>query len=152
MAIKVKTTAAGNGPATGMQKTPAPTRPAAPDEVTAIRAPTRAGYGMNGDTSRSNTNPGEQNKSILARNMEASVDDDGALERITRQGTARVDDSISGQLRTIAKGNVPDHPAMKSPNKVGAGTYDFDSLPAKLGAQSDDSASRRNAMLKTDGE
>ncbi len=132
MAVQVK--AKGNGPATGMQKTPAPTRPAAPDEVTAIRAPTRAGLGMNGDTSRSNTNPGEQVKSILARNLEASVDDDGALDRIVREGTARVDDTITGQLRTIAKGNVPDHPAMKSPNKVGAGTYDFDTLPAKLGA------------------
>ena len=28
---------------------------------------------------------------------------------------------------------MPDHPAMKSPNAVGAGTYDFDTLPAKLG-------------------
>lgn len=130
MAVQAK--AKGNGPATGMQKTPAPLRPAAPDEVTAIRAPTKPGYGMNGDTSRSNTSPGEQTKSILARNMEASVDDDGALDRITREGTAKVDDSISGQLRTIAKGNVPDHPAMKSPNRQG-GTYDFASLPAKCG-------------------
>jgi hypothetical protein len=119
-----------------MQKTPAPTRPAAPDEVTAVRAPTRPGYGMDGDTSRSNTSPGETVKSILARNLEASVDDDGALARIEREGTAKQDDSVSGQLRTIAKGNVPDHPAMKSPNKVGAGTYDFDTLPAKLGAPS----------------
>ena len=102
-----------------MQKTPAPTRPAAPDEVTAIRAPTKPGYGNERrHVAQQHSRPASKPSPILARNLEASVDDDGALDRITREGTAKVDDSISGQLRTIAKGNVPDHPAMKSPNKT----------------------------------
>jgi hypothetical protein len=131
MAVQAK--AKGNGPATGMQKTPAPTRKAPPDAVTSIRAPTPQGYGENGPhANASRTNPGETVESDLAMNLRESVDDDGALARIVKEGTAKVDDSISGQLRTIAKGNVPDHPAMKSPNRQG-GTYDFDSLPSKIG-------------------
>jgi hypothetical protein len=74
--------AKGNGPNTGMQKNVAPTRPAAPDEITAIRAPTKPGYGMNGDTSRSSTSPGELVQSPLAKNLEASSDSENLLNRI----------------------------------------------------------------------
>ena len=42
MATQVKRSAAGNAPATGMQKSNLP------DDVSTIRSPTGQGYGMNG--------------------------------------------------------------------------------------------------------
>ena len=100
--------AKGNAPATGMQKTPAPTRPAPPDAVDTVRNPSAQSYGENGPANNaSRTNPGEFVESDLGKNMRASVDDDGVLDRIIRDGTAKQDDSVTGQLRTIAAGNVP---------------------------------------------
>jgi hypothetical protein len=87
----------------------------APDEVTNPRSPTGQGYGMNGPhNNASSVAPGQRVISPLGQNLETSVDDGGALDRVIREGTARVDDSIGGQLRKIADGNVPDHPAMAS--------------------------------------
>jgi len=53
-------------------------------------------------------------RSQLGQNLLDSVDDDGVLDRIIQNGTARQDDSITGQLRNIAAGNVPIHPGMSS--------------------------------------
>jgi hypothetical protein len=141
MAYQTKTTAKGNGPNTGAPgPTPAPTRPArpnAPDLVSSIRD-TQGGnaYGQNSPQGNpSSVAPGKQLLSPLAANLKSSVDDD-AIDRVISEGTARQDDFITGQLRQIGDKNVPDHPAMKSPNRAG-GTYDFDSLPAKLGTSAE---------------
>jgi hypothetical protein len=107
--------AKGNAPDTGSPgPTPAPTRPAAPDVISAPRRATAAGYGMNSDSGPVSLSPGMTRQSPLADNLRASVDDDGVLDRVQRQGTARVDDSITSQLRSIGDKNVPDHPAMAS--------------------------------------
>ena len=137
MAIIVKKAAKGDGPNTGMAKQP---RPAAPDQISKIRAPSAQGYGMNDGASNPSSVPPDkiaQTRSPLAANLAASVDDDGALDRVIKEGTTKQADSITGQLRKIAAGNVADHPHMKSPNKTGVGTYDFDSLPQKLGASAE---------------
>jgi len=70
MARQVQTTANGNAADTGTPITPAPTRPQAPD-VTLTRAPTPAGYGMNGDRSRVSVDPGQNVESPLAANLRA---------------------------------------------------------------------------------
>ena len=117
MAIQVK--AKGDHPATGMP------RPIAPDEVSHIRAPGAAGYGMNGPQA-SSVDPAKAVLSPLAHNLKASVDDDGCLDRIIKEGTARQDDTVTGQLRKIASGNVPNHPAMSGASKGGT-------VPGKIG-------------------
>jgi hypothetical protein len=80
---------------------------------------------MNG-VQPSSVEPGKAVRSPLAANLKSSVDDDGVLDRIIRDGTARQDESVTGQLRKIAAGNVPTHPAMKGaapgpkvPGKIG---------------------------------
>jgi hypothetical protein len=126
--------AKGNAPDTGSPgPTPAPTRPAAPDVISRPRAATPAGYGMNSDAGPVSVAPGTTRQSPLADNLRASVDDDGVLDRVQREGTARRDDSITSQLRSIGDKNVPDHPHMKPANSGGApcGT-----IPAKIGASS----------------
>lgn len=127
MAVQAK--APGNGPATGMQKTPAPTKPPAPDIVSQPRKG-GDGFGQNsGMANPSRLNPGETLTSKLGANLRASVDDDGALQHIIEHGTARQDDEVTGQLRKIADGNVPTHPHMsgatagpKIPQKLGDAT------------------------------
>jgi len=126
--------AKGDGPNTASPgPTPAPTRPIAPDVISAPRKATAAGYGMNSDNGPVSLAPGTTRQSPLADNLRASVDDDGVLDRVQREGTARQDDSVTGQLRKIADGNVPNHPHMKPANSGGApcGT-----IPAKIGASS----------------
>ena len=110
MAVQAK--AKGNGPATGMQKTPAP------DAISAPRSGSGQGHGSNGPVGNNpSVEPGKRVLSPLAQNLESSVDDDGCLNRIIREGTARQDDSITSQLRTIADGNVPDAFGMESARK-----------------------------------
>jgi hypothetical protein len=119
MAVQVK--AKGNAPATGMPKTPAP------DAISAPRRGAGQGYGANGPTGNNpSVEPGKSITSPLAANLKASVDDDGVLDRVIKQGTARQDDSVTGQLRKIADSNVPTHPHMsgakpgpKVPGKIG---------------------------------
>lgn len=124
--------AKGNGPNTGAPgPTPAPTRPAAPDVISAPRHATAAGYGMNSDAGPVSLAPGQQRRSPLAENLKASVDDDGCLDRVIREGTARVDNSITGQLRSIADKNVPAHPHMRPANAGGA---PMGTIPNKIGA------------------
>jgi hypothetical protein len=126
MAVQAK--AKGNGPATGMQKTPAP------DAISTPRSGTGQGYATNGPVGNaSSVEPGKRVLSPLAQNLESSVDDDGVLSRVIREGTARQDDSITSQLRKIADGNVPDHPHMKPANSGGAPSG---TIPTKIGASS----------------
>src|ERR1700731_1274588 len=95
--------AKGNAPDTGSPgPPPAPTRPAAPDVISHPRAGIAAGfYGGNADSGPVSLVPGTTRQSPLADNLRASVDDSGELDRIQREGTARQDSSIAGQLRTI---------------------------------------------------
>jgi hypothetical protein len=107
MAIIVKEAAKGNAPNTGAPgPTPAPTRPAPPDMVTNPRAPHGTGYGTNQDAGPASIEPGTTRASALAANMRASVDDDGCLDRIQKNGT-RMDDSINTQLRKVAADPYP---------------------------------------------
>jgi hypothetical protein len=123
MAVQAK--AKGNGPATGMPKTPAP------DAASTPRSPGGQGYGTGGPVGNSpSVEPGKRVLSSLAANLESSVDDDGALAQVIAKGTARVDSEITSQLRDIAPGNVPNGFGMKSPNKAG------ETVPAKIGAAS----------------
>jgi hypothetical protein len=109
MAVQAK----GNAPATGMARTPAP------DVISKPRGGTVAGYGMGGGANNpSSVEPGKAVRSLLGQNLLDSVDDDGVLDHIIQKGTARQDDSITGQLRNIAAGNVPVHPAMASAPKA----------------------------------
>ena len=110
--------AKGNAPATGMPKQP---RPAAPDQISHIRAPSAQGYGMNDGASNPSSVPPTkiaQTISPLAANLKASVDDDGVLNSVIANGT-KLDTEITGQLRKIAPGNVPNHPNMKPANSGG---------------------------------
>ena len=140
MAIKVK--AAGDGPNTGMMKSLPPVKPAAPDVVTAIRAPTRAGYGMNSFEGRSSTNPGETVTSPLSDNLKASSEDEGLLDRIARYGIANDGDrvdlqspqtrpySLDQKVPTAAGGSMKRQTAQSSkPGDVKVGT-----LPSTCGS------------------
>jgi hypothetical protein len=119
MAVQAK--AKGNAPATGMQKTPAP------DAISTPRSPGGQGYGTGGPVGNSpSVLPGAGVRSTLAANLKSSVDDDGVLDRVIREGTARQDNSVTGQLRKIADSNVPTHPAMK-------GAAPGPKVPGKLG-------------------
>jgi hypothetical protein len=89
-------------------------RTPAPDEISHVRNPSAAGSGQNNDPNASSVAPGKRVVSPLGQNLETSVDDGGALARVIREGTARVDDSISGQLRKIADSAVPDAYGMES--------------------------------------
>ena len=114
--------AAGNGPATGMQKTPAP------DQISRPRGSAAAGYGQSGGANNpSSIPPGTRVVSPLGLNLESSVDDDGVQAAVIGKGTARNDDRVRNQLRDIAKGGVPTHPFMSGASKGGT-------VPATIGA------------------
>jgi hypothetical protein len=116
-------------------------RTPAPDAVSSPRSGGGQGYGANGPVGNSPRTdaPGKRVVSPLGSNLESSVEDKGALDRVIREGTARVDDSISGQLRTIADGNVPvahgmarqqaDYPGVAK--AIPAGTKASDAEPAR---------------------
>jgi hypothetical protein len=126
MAIQIQKKAAGDKAATGMPKTVAPVRRPAPDEVTAIRAPTHPGYGMNGDTNRSSTSPGELVQSPLAQNLEDSADSENLLNQIRHGGNAELQ---SPQTRTVSAEPYPTAHGHHAPNASPSGT-----VPAKFGA------------------
>src|ERR1700688_2366549 len=115
--------AEGNSPPTGMSKTPAPTRPAAPDVVSKMRQPSAQGAGMNGPLNPSSIDPGKQLLSPLAANLKASVDDDGVLDNVIAKGTHM---DLGWQTRSIGDKNVPVHPGTKSAAPSGK-------VPTKLG-------------------
>ena len=132
MAKQVQTNARGNSdPNAGSNKTPGPTKrvvPQAPDQISAIRKPSPAGYGMNGPQP-SSINPGQQMLSPLAANLKASSDDgQSCLDTVIARGTARQDDVVTTQLRKIADKACPQAFGMKSPNKPD------EKVPATLGA------------------
>ena len=110
-----------SGSDTGMPKTIAPTRPArlGPDVISTPRLP-RGGsaYGQNQFAGRSSTSPGEMVRSPLAQSIKDASErgSDAVLDHIIEHGTAKQDDSVTGQLRKIADGNVPIHPGMRSRN------------------------------------
>ncbi len=119
MAIIVEKAARGNAPATGMQKSKAPTRPAPPDAVSHVRAPTAQSYGENGGLNNmSRTNPGEFVQSDLAANLRASVDDPiGDRLRTRTLADAKADgtdvDLQSPQLRKVDSTSYPVSSNMK---------------------------------------
>jgi hypothetical protein len=124
--MSVQAKAKGNGPATGMPKTPAP------DAISSPRSGSGQGYGTNGPVGNSpSVEPGKRVVSALAQNLESSVDDDGVLQTVIGKG-ARMDDT-NFQTRKIAEGNVPDHPHMKPANSGGAPSG---TIPSKIGASS----------------
>jgi hypothetical protein len=109
---KMSIQAKGNAPvATGMPRQPAP------DVISNPRSG-GAGYGMSGGAVNPSRAPVGSVRSKLAQNLLDSTDDDGVLDHIIKNGTARQDDSITGQLRTIVEGSVPIHPAMSSAPKA----------------------------------
>jgi hypothetical protein len=141
--------AKGNAPDTGMPKQP---RPAAPDQISKVRAPSAQGYGMNaGGSNPSSVAPDKiaQTMSPLAANLKASVDDDGVLDDVIAHGT-KLDDEINGQLRKIAGGNVPTHSAFAK-RGVDSGSPGG-TVPAKTGNPTSDWDARRAAMLKAGGQ
>ena len=110
---KVQTTATGNAADTGTPVSLPPTRRAAPDEVSSVRAPSRAGYGMNGFSGASSTPPGVLTRSPLGDNLVDSVNDP-ALDAILKSGTAngRVETGAP-QTRDVGKSTVPDAQGME---------------------------------------
>lgn len=156
MAIKVKTAAVGNAPATGAMKTPAPTRQAPPDAVMEVRHPSAQSYGENGPkNNQSRTNPGEVMESDLARNLRQSVDDDGVLDRIIRgdkpsKGNIADLDLQSPQTRDVSSESYPVAHGMVRQQQ------DYSSigrtgLPNKQSeSPKDDSAERRTARLPSE--
>jgi hypothetical protein len=120
MAHNANQPAKGNAPNTGSPgPTPAPKArvvPQAPDQITFVRKPSPAGYGQNGPQP-SSINPGQQMLSPMAANLKASSDDgEGVLDTVIARGTARQDESVTGQLRKIAdSADVPPSYGMKLP-------------------------------------
>ena len=119
MAIIVEKAARGNAPATGMLKSKPPTRPAPPDAVSHVRAPTAQSYGENGGlNNQSRLNPGERMESDLGKSMRAAVDDpvmDRLLSRTLTDAKAGGNDVDlqSPQTRQLAPDAPPVHSAMK---------------------------------------
>jgi hypothetical protein len=119
MAYKV---AKGNAPATGIQKS------VPPDAVSAPRSGGGQGYGANGPVGNSpSVAPGKSVISLLGANLKSSVDDDGVLDSVIKNGTARQDVNVTGQLRKIAAGNVPTAHGMRGPDNSAR-------VPGKIGA------------------
>ena len=118
MAISVKEAAKGNAPSTGTPGfTPAPTKPQPPD-VTMVRNPTAAGYGMNGYTGRSSVDPGKTVISPLAAAIKADVNDP-ALDAVIASGMGKkttIDSSskLTGQERPISDTPFPPAHGMRS--------------------------------------
>lgn len=95
--------------------TAGPVKTPAPDEVSHVRSPSGQGYGQNGPANPSSVPPGQRVLSPLAANLESSVDDDGALGDIIRNGTAK-NAKASEQLRSISdSGKAPSY-GMKLPS------------------------------------
>ncbi len=118
MAIIVEKAARGNAPATGMQKTPRPARPAPPDAVSHVRAPTAQSYGENGPlNNQARLNPGETMESDLGKSMRAAVDDP-VMDRLRSRTLADAKtggneiDLQSPQTRDIGRDFPPVHPSM----------------------------------------
>ena len=152
MAIIVKKAAVGDAPATGMMKTPPPVRPPAPDEVSEIRHPSLQTHGMNGPNNPSSVPPGVGGPlSALGKNLKASVDDDGLLDRIAQRGVGKgviADvDLQSPQTRDVSKEQYPSvHGQTRRQSDEGSpgGT-----VPSACGAPvTDDWAARRAERLK----
>jgi hypothetical protein len=141
MAITVEKAARGNAPATGMQKSKAPTRPAPPDAVSHVRAPTAQSYGENGPlNNQSRLNPGERMESDLGKSM--AVDDpvmDRLLSRTLKDAKASGNDIDlqSPQTRDIGRDFPPVHSAMakRGPDVGSPGTTSIPSttVPGKTG-------------------
>ena len=120
----------GGGENTGMPVSLPPTKPAPtwPDVISTPRNPRLgSGIGMNQYAGRSSLDPGEMSRSPLATSIKNASErgSDAVLDTIVERGTARQDDSITGQLRDIAPRNVPTHPHMsgaKSGGTVPGGT------------------------------
>lgn len=94
----------------------------------------KTSYGTAQGDNPSSLTPGQALVSPMADELKRASDDgEGALDTVIRDGT-KTDATVTSQLRNIAKGNVPDHPAMRSPNKTGGGPYDFDELPKTVGS------------------
>jgi hypothetical protein len=133
---KVKGAAPGDAPNTGAPGfTPPPTKPVAPDVISRPRAPIGAGYGMSGGAENpSSINAGTKLESPMASNLRASVDDDGLLDRLQRQGSTRgviADvDLQSPQTRDVSKEPYPTAHGMKPANVGGAPSG---TVPSKLG-------------------
>lgn len=135
-------TAKGNGPSTGTPKTPAPTRPAAPDVISRIRAPSTLGYGMNDALNPASIDPGQQLLSPLAENLKASGDDgEGMLDRVIARGTAKgtAADVELQSPQTRAVDDTPLPTAFGMRNRSGEGAK----VPATTGASEFDPASVR---------
>lgn len=125
MAIVVEKAAQGNAPATGMPKTPAPTKrviPTAPDVVTAIRSPRERGmYGANGFEGASSTVPGTTVTSDLAENLKASSDDgENVLDKIIATGMRGLAGADDWQRRQVSDAPFPPAFGMKNANSGGA--------------------------------
>lgn len=132
MARQVTTNAKGDAPDTASPgPTPAPKArvvPSAPDEISMVRHPTPNGYAMNGPQP-SSINPGQQMLSPMAANLKASSDDgEGVLDAVIAKGTARNDDRVTSQLRSIADKAQPTTFGMR--NRSGEGG----TVPSTLGA------------------
>lgn len=80
-----------------------------PNQIATPRHPTAAGSGMNNDPNPSSIEPGRRVVSPLGQNLETSVSEGGALDAVISKGTARVDNAISDQLRTITGAPPPAH-------------------------------------------
>jgi hypothetical protein len=130
----VKTTATGNAADTGTPVTPAPTRRAAPDEVTSVRSPSRAGYGMNNYPGASSLAPGQMTRSPLGDNLADSMNDP-TLDAIVKLGTARnntTGETMAPQTRTLLPGNVPDAYGQQSNRARQPSSAKFSAIPASL--------------------
>jgi hypothetical protein len=152
MAIIVKKAAAGNSPATGMQRTP-PARviPTAPDEVTQVRAPTKAGLGMNGYSGASSAPMSAIPESPLGANLRASVDDDGVLSELIAGGSAKGDGGDirgSSQLRTVSDKSLAPAMGMVRQQDSDAVLKGTASMPTKNGSVDSDYLVRRAMALK----
>lgn len=146
--------ASGNGPNTGMPKTPAPTKRFNPS--TNVKD-FKAGYGTNLDPGPSSAPVGSTRTSALADDLHQFAQKDGELDDIIREGTAKshagydvkVGTLDSDQLRKIAAGNLPTHSGMKrqqNPDALPHGKTPG-KLPAKSGSPTSDWDTRRAAAL-----
>lgn len=113
--MAVRTHAPGDGPATGMSKTPAP------DQISNVRAPSQAGYGMSGGPNNpSSIEPSRAVESVLGSNMRQSSDDgEGLLDRVQRLGVAKSGDAVdmmASQTRHVDDTPYPPAFGMKSPD------------------------------------
>ncbi len=106
--------AAGNAKNTGAPgPTPAPLSEASL-ALAKDRSMGRENYGSNAYDGKVYADPGKTTTSPLADELKTFAQTDGELDRVIAKGTARQDESITGQLRKIADGNVPNHPHMNT--------------------------------------